>query len=100
MNAETISQIRDRVGPFGLWDYIPRARVRLRRGIQIVVLANRIEMLKGDMNGMVIGTKYVKGDIFREIVFAAMRDMEETKMLGKYEVANMMRNLSQKTTNI
>jgi hypothetical protein len=57
-------------------------------------------MLKGDMNGMVIGTKYVKGDIFREIVFAAMRDMEETRMLGQYEVANMMRNLSQKTTNI
>jgi hypothetical protein len=57
-------------------------------------------MLKGDMNGMVIGTKYAKGDIFREIVFAAMRDMEETRMLGKYEVANMMRNLSQKTTNI
>lgn len=100
MSAETISRIRRRVGPFGLWDYIPRARVRLRRGIQIVVLANRIEMLKGDMNGMVIGTKYVKGDIFREIVFAAMRDMEETRMLGQYEVANMMRNLSQKTTNI
>jgi hypothetical protein len=51
-------------------------------------------MLKGNMNGMVIGTKYGKGAIFREIVFAAVRIMKETRMLGKYEVADMMRNLS------
>ena len=88
MNAETRFRIRDRVGR----DYITRARVRLLRGIRIAALANRIEMLKGDMNGMVIGTKHGKGAIFREIVFAAMRDMEETRMLGKYEVANIMRD--------
>ena len=92
MNAETISRIWDRVGPFTQWEYVPRGRVRLRRGIQIVVLANRIEMLKGNMNGMVIGTKYGKGAIFREIVFAAVRDMEETRMLRKYEVAYSLRH--------
>lgn len=99
MDAETISRIRVRVGPVRPYSYIPRGRIRLRRRIRIVALANRIEMLKGDMNGMVIGTKYGKGAIFREIVFAAVRDMKETRMLGKYEVANIVRNLSL-TTNI
>jgi hypothetical protein len=94
VNAETISRIRDRVGPFIPWGYVPRGRVRLRRGIQIVVLANRIEMLKGNMNGMVIGTKYGKGAIFREIVFAAVRDMEETRMLRLYEVVYSIRKLT------
>jgi hypothetical protein len=51
-------------------------------------------MLKGNMNGMVIGTKYGKGAIFREIVFAALRDMEETRMLRKYEVAYSIRKLT------
>jgi hypothetical protein len=94
VNAETISRIRDRVGPFPPWEHVPRGRVRLRRGIQIAVLANRIEMLKGNMNGMVIGTKYGKGAIFREIVFAAVRDMEETRMLRKYEVGYSIRKLT------
>jgi hypothetical protein len=103
MDAETLYRIRDRLGPHGPGGpyedgYIPRGRVLLRRGIRIVVLANRIEMLKGDMNGMAIGTKYGKGAIFREIVFAAVRDMKETRMLENC-VADILGNLSL-TTNV
>jgi hypothetical protein len=50
-------------------------------------------MLKGDMDGMVIGTKYGKGAIFREIVFAVVRDMKETRMLENC-VADILGNLS------